>query len=381
MTTIIIIICTVLGLCYLILLTLYRIGWRKQPVFELKEDFVPHTFISVIIPARNEAGNIEQCILSIVSGSYPTHLFEIIVIDDYSTDNTIDIVKRFKQSNVRGIRLADYLNDTGNIVAYKKRALNTGIEKSRGELVVTTDADCLAPKNWLTLIAAKFELESPVMIVGPVDFISNNSILHVFQSLDFMSMQGITAAAHRLNLGNMSNGANLSFSKDAFYAVDGYEGISHIASGDDYLLMMKLNKKYPGKIGYLKSQQAVVRTMPQPDWGSFLQQRIRWASKSAKYDDKRLNAILIFAYIFNVNFLFLFIEGLFNPIFWTIALFLYIIKVIADIAFLSRVSVFFKKQHQLIAFLVLQPLHIVYIIIAGLLGFIGVYKWKGRTLK
>lgn len=380
MTTIIII-STLLGGCYLVLMLLYRLGWTLQPVLPLPpREYIPRTSISVIIAARNEELNIGHCIDSILAGNYPADLLEIIVVDDHSEDKTADIVNSYKRKNIKCIDLKSYMGSNG-IIAYKKAAINTGITHSKGELIITTDADCILPKEWLRLFAFKYETETPVMIVAPVDFISDNRVIHIFQSLDFMSMQGITAASHRLQMGNMSNGANLAFTREAFDAVNGYTGIDHIASGDDYLLMMKLNKAYPGKIGYIKSQNTIAKTLPQPDWNSFLQQRIRWASKSAKYDDKKLNAILIFAYIFNVNFLFMMIEGLFNPVFWSLAFGLFFIKVIADIIFLYPVSVFFHKRHQLIAFLLLQPIHVAYIIVAGFLGFLGNYNWKGRKLK
>lgn len=371
----------VLGVCYLGLMLLYRKGWLLQPDFVAPSDFKPPVFFSVIIPARNEAQNIEACVRSIVEGSYPSDLFEIIVVDDHSDDNTAEIVENLNLHNVRCIRLAEYLQENTGIVAYKKLAINTGIEQSEGELIITTDADCIVPVNWLKTVAAIYAVDNPIMIVGPVDFTCDGSVVQVFQSLDFMSMQGITAAAHRLRLGNMSNGANLCFTRVAFNAVHGYRDIDHLASGDDYLLMMKLDKRFPGRISYLKSPAAIVKTPPQPDWASFLQQRIRWASKSAKYDDKKLNTILVFAYVFNLSFMLLIIAGIFDAFYYKLALGLFIVKVTADIFFLFPVSRFFNKRRQLIAFLLLQPVHIVYIISAGLLGFIGVYSWKGRQVK
>jgi cellulose synthase/poly-beta-1,6-N-acetylglucosamine synthase-like glycosyltransferase len=375
------IICVLLGFSYLFLMLAYRQGWLMQQTFTVPDSFTPTTFISIIIPARNEEQNIGACISSILGQSYPSDLYEIIVVDDHSEDNTSQVVKAFGLDHVQCISLAEFLEAKKDIVAYKKLAINTGIEHSSGELIVTTDADCIVPANWLRTIAAKYTEEKPVMIVGPVDFTCNNTVVQIFQSLDFMSMQGITSAAHKLQLGNMSNGANLCFTRAAFTAVNGYKDIDHLASGDDYLLMMKFSKTYPDRIAYLKSTEAIVKTPPQPNWGSFLQQRIRWASKSAKYDDKKLNSILIFAYIFNVTFLFLLVGSLFYARLWPIAAALFTLKVLLDFLFLYPVSAFFNKRRQLPLFFFLQPVHIAYIILAGLLGFVGVYTWKGRRVK
>lgn len=372
-------IAALLVLAYAVLMLLYRKGWNEQPVFTLPVGFVPGTKISIIIPARNEELNIGKCLDAVIQQDYPAGLFEVIVVDDHSADNTATVVSNYNNPAVRCIKLADYPSDANT--AYKKKALSLGISISTGELIVTTDADCFMGTNWLKFIAGIYEREKPVMIVAPVDFTSNGSLVQLFQSLDFMSMQGITAASHNLGMGNMSNGANLAFTRKAYDSVDGYTGIDHLASGDDYLLMMKLKAAYPVQISYLKSQQAIVHTLPQPTWGSFLQQRIRWASKSGKYDDKRLTTVLSFVYVFNFSFLVLGIAGLFAHDYWLILLGMLFVKTEMELYYLYPVSGFFNKRHQLILFPLLQPLHIMYIILAGFLGLIGVYKWKGRTVK
>ncbi|OJW77431.1 MAG: hypothetical protein BGO69_17910 [Bacteroidetes bacterium 46-16] len=359
---------------------LYSYGWQQQASFA-NSNYVPATKISVIIPARNEEQNIGDCIRSILSQNYPAELFEIIVVDDHSEDNTAATVNSFQEPNVYCIDLAAYVNETEALNSYKKKALSTGIMASEGDVVVTTDADCLAKPGWLSLIAALYQRTGAVMIVAPVNLSSDRSVLQVFQSIDFMSMQGITAAAQRLGMGNMANGANLAFSRAAYESVDGYAGIDHMASGDDYLLMVKLQNAYPGRIAYLKSTDAIVSTTPQHTWRGFLRQRIRWASKSGKYDDHKLTVILGLVYLFNCSFLILFIAGFFNSLFFGLAGLMLVCKIMSELIFLIPVSRFFNKQKQLLYFSLLQPLHIAYIIIAGFLGFIGGYEWKGRRVK
>lgn len=371
-------ICFLLTFAYAILMMNYRKGWAKQPVF-VTGDAMPSTFISIIIPARNEADKIKQCLDSILSGSYPKELYEIIVIDDHSVDNTPELVAGY--SGVRLLKLADFVTDRDALVAFKKKALSVGIEHSRGALIVTTDADCIAPVDWLKNIAAIYEQENPVMIIAPVAFTTNGSVVENFQAIDFMTMQGITAAVHQRKMGNMSNGANLAFSKAAYDKVEGYKGIDHLASGDDFLLMMKLQNAYSGRISYLMSQDAIVRTAPQPDWSSFFQQRIRWASKSGKYDDKKMTATLTLVYLFNLSFVVLIVAGFFNYFAWGLAGIMLIWKVLVETTFLSPVADFFGKNELLKSHILLQPLHILYIISAGFLGMIGKYKWKDRAVR
>lgn len=376
---IIVFLVALLASAYAALMLLYRKGWSMQAIYTIPDGFQPLTSISIIISARNEEANIAKCIDSILAQDYPVNLYEIIVVDDHSDDNTAGIVIGYNRSNIRCLKLGEYPDSGG--VAFKKKALSLGIQHSKSELIVTTDADCFMGNMWLKYIAAIFQKEQPVMIVAPVDFTCNNSIIQMFQSLDFMSMQGITAASHRLGLGNMSNGANLAFTRKAYDAVGGYKEIDHLASGDDYLLMMKLKKQYPHQISYLKNPGAVVYTLPQTTWRSFVQQRIRWASKSGKYEDHTLTLLLLLVYLFNLSLIVLGVLACFNIWYAAVLAVLLFLKTDAELYYLYPVAAFFKKRSQLFIFPLLQPLHICYIVLAGFLGFIGVYKWKGRTVR
>ena len=375
-----IICCTVLMLAYAALMLLYRIGWSMQPPFNIPDGFNPQTAISVIIPARNEAENIAACIRSVLSQDYPEHLLEIILVDDHSEDGTAAIARQEGGNRVQVISLQDFLNEDGG-TAFKKKALAAGIAQSSGLLIVTTDADCVAAPAWLKSIAALYEARGAAAIIGPVAFYNDGSLLQTFQSLDFTTMQGITAAAHRLKLGGMANGANLAFSRAAFEAVGGYEGTEHLASGDDYLLLQKMSQHFPERIHYLKAKDAIVDTSPQPTWNAFLNQRIRWASKSGKYPDHRLTAILMLVYAFNVSLLILFAAAFWHPQLWAVLGAALLTKIISELALLIPVARFYRKEKELRVFPLLQPLHIAYIIAAGFFGMKGGYRWKGRKVK
>jgi cellulose synthase/poly-beta-1,6-N-acetylglucosamine synthase-like glycosyltransferase len=379
--TVILILSVLLTMLYVSLMLLYRKGWQQQPEFSVPALYIPSTRISVIVPARNEQDNIGACLDSILAQTYPSYLFEVIVVDDHSEDSTAPIVAEYADRGVRCIRLADYLPMGKAVNAYKKMALATGIAQSSGALVVTTDADCIVPNAWLMHIAAIFEQRDAMMVVAPVIYKSRRKVLEIFQLIDFMSMQGITGAAHALKLGNMSNGANLAFRRSAFDQVRGYEGILDLASGDDFLLMMKMHDAAPDRIAYLKSANAAVTTLPQPTWWALLQQRIRWASKSGKYKDHRLTAILVLVYFFNLLVAILAVGSLFHPAFVFTCYSVFTIKTAVEFWFLRPVARFFHTDWALIWFPFLQPLHVTYIVLAGFLGFVGKYHWKGRTVK
>ena len=347
------------------------------------------TRISVIIPARNEAENIAACLDSICDQSYPPSLFEVLVVDDHSTDNTASIVRPYQNKNVNLISLKDFVGDELN--SYKKKAIEIAIARSTGELIVTTDADCLVKKNWLQTIAAFYEAYDPAFIAAPVAINCSNRFIEIFQALDFMTLQGITGASVYKNIHSMCNGANLAYTKKAFEEVGGFTGIDNIASGDDMLLMHKIYKQWPGKVMYLKSKEVIVHTAPVHSVKAFFNQRIRWASKADKYDDKRIFIVLLIVYLVNALLLFLPIMALvvhvqysiFNIRYSIIEVWitLLLLKTFAELVFLYPVARFFNKRSLLWLFPLMQPFHILYTVIAGWLGKFGTYKWKGRQVK
>ncbi len=378
MVAILIFISVVFFLCYAALIFYYKNGWTHLPNFVFNKQYTPSTKVSIIIPARNEELNIKHLLKDILSQYYPTHLMEIIVVDDHSTDNTAQIIQSFQ--GVKYIDLSDHTD--GKILnAYKKKAIETAIAQSEGDLIVTTDADCRMGAYWLLSLVQYFEKYKHQFIAAPVQFANDGSFFQTFQSLDFMTMQGITGAIVNNHSGTMCNGANLAYTKKAFNAVGGFKDIDDIASGDDMLLMYKIDQKYPARTGFLKCSEAIVTTAPMQDLKSFLQQRIRWASKATKFKDKRIKFVLGLVYFFNLTFLMLQLFSLQNSKNLITFFGLLILKAGIEFYFLKPVSQFFKKEKELYPFFILQFIHIPYILISGLMGQFGTYRWKERIVK
>jgi cellulose synthase/poly-beta-1,6-N-acetylglucosamine synthase-like glycosyltransferase len=339
------------------------------------------TKISVIIPARNEENNIAACLDSLTEQDYPKDLLEIIVADDHSTDKTAGIVSRYAGAGIILLELEKEMTDSTQTSGSKKAAITAAIKKSTGTLIITTDADCLFPKKWLSTLASFYETYDPVFIAAPVKFSTEKKALHIFQSLDFLSLQGITAASVFDGFHTMCNGANLAYEKKAFETVGGFEGIDQIASGDDMLLMHKIYMLNPQKVMYCLSPDTIVETKPAENLKAFFNQRIRWASKALVYHDKRIFYVLMLVYLLNSLLLAFFIYSLLTThLTWTLVM-LILVKTIVELAFLIPVARFYKKTSLLYYFLPAQPFHILYTVIAGFLGQAGSYEWKGRKLK
>lgn len=371
-----------LAAAYGCLMLVYWYGWLTLSDFdETRCSISGRTKVSVVIPTRNEEHNIETCLRAVTRQNYPAALFEVIVVNDHSTDATEEKVRHFPAPHVQLINLVDHLPPGQLLNSYKKKAIEIAISQASGQLIVTTDADCEMDEKWLETIVKFYETYQLKLIAAPVIFYKEDDFFRIFQSLDFMTLQGITGATARLRMGTLCNGANLAYEKEAFFRVGGFRGIDNIASGDDMLLMYKLYQAYPDRICFLKNQHAVVRTRPMDTLRSFLNQRIRWSSKAGKYDDKRITAVLTVVYCWNVSFLVLLIAGFFQPAYlkWWCGLLLY--KTGVELFFLFPVAGFFKKTHLLVYFLLAQLLHIPYVIVAGWLGKFGTYHWKDRQVK
>lgn len=379
---------------YFILILYYRQSWLAIPDYKFTlrsfSEGGPKTKITVIIPARNEERNMAACLDSVCNQSYPKDLYEVLVVDDHSTDNTAAIVKQYEPQSVKLISLKDFVHGE-ELNSYKKKAIELAIRQSSGELIVTTDADCVVPQNWLQTMAAFYEQWQPEFIAAPVSVNCSNRFIEIFQALDFMTLQGITGASVHKKIHSMCNGANLAYTKKAFEAVGGFSGIDTIASGDDMLLMHKIYRRYPDRVMFLRSKEVIVQTKPVRSVREFFNQRIRWASKANKYDDKRIFWVLLLVYLVNVLLLLLPVVAAFVnlqlPIgnwqltigtFWISLL---VLKTIVELFFLYPVAKFFNKQNLLWLFPLMQPFHIIYTVIAGWLGAFGSYTWKERSVK
>jgi cellulose synthase/poly-beta-1,6-N-acetylglucosamine synthase-like glycosyltransferase len=358
---------------YACLIFYYRKGWQSahEPLVGKEHGL---SFISVIVAARNEEKNLPLLLDALQRQSYPSEFFEVIVVDDFSTDATMQLARNYPAKNVRVLQ--PFTKGSS-----KKKAIETGVQAARGELVITTDADCIPGKNWIRSIQDFYARSQAAFIAAPVQYEHDESLWQSFQALDFLTLQGITAASVSTGFHAMCNGANLAYRKQAFIDVKGYEGIDSIATGDDMLLMYKIREMAPDKVFYLKNREAIVRTQPMYRLRDFIMQRKRWASKTLVYDDQRIIAILVFVYLFNCFFPVLLLTGFFNPLYWLAATGFWILKTVIEAPFVYSVSKFYGEQKLMRYFFLFQPLHIFYTVALGLISQFGRYEWKGRKTK
>jgi cellulose synthase/poly-beta-1,6-N-acetylglucosamine synthase-like glycosyltransferase len=335
------------------------------------------TKVTILIAARDEEERIRYTIEDIIAQDYPKRLTEVIIVDDHSTDSTADIIRSYAAD---GIQLMQLKADKP-LNSYKKKAIAEAIGRSKGDLMVATDADCRMGPQWLSSIVGYYETHKPVMISSPVTYFEERSLFERLQTLEFSYLIGIGAAFIGNGKASTCNGANLAYRKDVFYAVGGFKGIDDLASGDDELLLQKVAVQYPNQIAFFKDPQAIVYTHAKHTLQEFLQQRRRWASKSTRYKDKKIVALAVGIWLFNLSLIVNALLGFYNVYFLKLFLIQFLLKFVFEAAFLMPITNFFKRTNLIALLIILAPIHIIYFVYVGLIGNTRKYAWKGRIVK
>ncbi len=361
-----------ISIVYLILILLFTIGWRKlhAPSETKAKEAVP---VSIVIACRNEEENISALFDSMLNQGYPKNQTEIIIVDDHSSDNSINIIEKYTAiySFITLFKLPD--NKTG-----KKEAIRLGISNSISDLIITTDADCTAEPDWLKTMLNYYIKHQPKMLCGPVTFKNSKSLFSKLQNLEFLSLIGSGAGAIGIHKPIMNNGANLLFEKTLYESCNTK---NEFASGDDMFMLLHAKSIDKRSIHFVKSKKAIVYTNPAQTFREFINQRARWTSKSKAYRDFDIVFTALIVTFINLLLVSSFVFGLFTPEFLKITLIVFLIKSFADLLILIPTIKFFKQTYLILLFPVLQLIYPFYIVITAFLGLTGKFVWKSRLYK
>lgn len=367
----------IITILYLILIGWFVFGFNNIQEFK-KETATQTTTFSIVIPFRNEAKNLQDLLKSLSNLEYSKDLFEVILVDDDSKDNSVKQIMQFLASHKNVFKVISNKRATNSP---KKDAITTAITVAKYNWIITTDADCIFPKTWLKTFDAFIKKNDSKMIIAPVTYTITNSFLEQFQLLDFLSLQGATVAGFGINKPFLCNGANLAYKKEVFVELNGFIGNTSIASGDDIFLLEKAITTFPKQVHYLKSKDALVITKPQSSLAALIQQRVRWASKTTAYNNRfgklvgimvlLMNAIIIIAFVLST-------VGVFN---WLCFAFLFSTKFIIDFVIIYKIGRFFNQTKSLTLYplcSLVYPLFSVFVAVYS--QFFG-YKWKQRQFR
>lgn len=371
-----------ISIAYLLLMIALIYGWQQTP--EISPDFSPaETQFSIIIPFRNEAENLPVLLKSLAELHYPAEKFEILLVNDASEDISVIICEKFRQQHPK--MSLKILENSRQSNSPKKDAITTAIEQAGFEYILTTDADCIAPKLWLQTLNDFIVKNGYSMIAGPVSLFPREKgktvkLFRAFEELDVLSLQVAGAGAFGIGQAFMCNSANLCYRKKAFLEVNGFSGNEKIASGDDVFLLQKFQQK-KFKTAFLKNRNAIIETRPQKNFYSLLSQRVRWAAKAPAYTSlfsKFAGAIVLLMNAGLLGGAVLALMDIWNS---NLVLIIFLFKFNFDFALLFLSAKFFEREQVLRSYFwssLAYPFFSTYVAMKSL--FSG-YEWKGRKFK
>ncbi len=333
------------------------------------------THFSIIVPFRNEAEFLPELLNSITKLNYPKNTFEILFVDDDSSDNSVSILNKFCTVNPHiNIQLIPN-NRISN--SPKKDAITAAIHLAQHQWIICTDADCILPNKWLETYSNFIETFNPNMVVAPVNFVSKNSFLAQFQTIDFYSMQGTTIGSFGMQYPIMANGANLAYKKEVFNQLNGFENNNFITSGDDVFLLENFLSHNPKKVLFLKDYAACVSTYPVKTWKTLIQQRKRWAAKATHFSNTYTQLIGLLVFITNGICILAFFAAFFNPRY----IWLFCLKFIIDTVLIFKTAGFFQQKINLFSYLKTLLFYPFFTFYIAAISMFGSFHWKDRAFK
>ena len=349
---------------YLICIAAFTFG-----LFNLKERF--HSInknnlvkVSVLIAARNEEKNIEKLLESLKKQSFPKELFEVIIVNDHSTDNTDEIINDFINKNKElDVKLLK-AEKKG-----KKHAISQALHTAINELVIVTDADCVLNDLWIESIVGFYQEEKCKMILAPVLLSPAENLFEKMQVLEHLSLIGSTAGSASIGFPVMCNGANMAYERKAALEVEKFRKDFDIPSGDDMFLLEQFVKCYGhNNVKFLLSKSAVVKTKTCKTIKDFFRQRRRWVSKTKSYTSWKVIVTALIVLFFNLSIISLLVSAFFVPALWSIYILLTLLKFFIDFPLLKNITNFMNQGSLLKWVLPLEIIYPFYAVFTALSG-------------
>jgi len=328
--------------------------------------------VSVLIAAKNEEKNILKPLQSLVNQLFDESDFEIIVVDDNSTDKTFEVVSEFIKNNPElEIRLVK-AEGIG-----KKQAISQALHLAENEIIMVTDADCELPQRWIEK-TVDFMLHNDLkMVLGPVLLTPCKTFFEKIQVLEHLSLIASTAGSAAIGMPVMCNGANMAYDRESALEVEKYRTDMNVASGDDVFLMEQFVRHFgSSSVRFLMDENAIVKTQTMPSLKAFFRQRRRWVSKTKAYTSWKIIATALIVLMFNLSVLTLFVGGFFHPAFFLIFALFTLMKFMVDYPILRKITDFMRQQQLMKWAFPLEFVYPFYVVFTAFSGVFSKVRWK-----
>ncbi|MBN1448862.1 MAG: glycosyltransferase [Bacteroidetes bacterium] len=253
---------------YLIKILLFSAGARRASV-RVRQPERP--IISVLVAARNEEHNIDACLAGLAALRYPEGRMEILVVDDQSTDRTAELIAVW-QKRVPHLRM---IRTEGVVPGLrgKANAIAQAIEQSRGEIILTTDADCIVPVDWAEQTVEQYDARTGC--VCGYTLITNSGAFSGMQSMDWAYLLTIASAGVGWGYSLSAVGNNMSFRRKAYEDVGGYQNVGFSVT-EDFALFKAISYKTDWTVRYPVEPSTLVWSAPCRTLKELFRQKKRW---------------------------------------------------------------------------------------------------------
>ncbi len=266
------------GITFLIQLFYYLFYYSRILFYKQKnQNKGENEPVSVIICARNEQENLEKNLPSILTQNYPD--YEVIVVNDCSEDETEFVLERF-QKKYKHLKTTTLKQDE-KFYHSKKLALTIGIKAAKNDLLLLTDADCIANSDkWVEKMQGNFSDKTEI-VLGYGGYISEKRLINNLIRFDtlFIAIQYLSFALAGKTY--MGVGRNLAYRKSLFFKNKGFARHSHIISGDDDLFINEVAKRKNTKIEI--SKESITQSLAETSFSGWFKQKKRHVSTGKLY--------------------------------------------------------------------------------------------------
>lgn len=233
--------------------------------------------VSIIVCAKNEAENLQEFIPLILKQDYPD--FEVILINDASTDQTLEVMENFAAKDPR-VNIVNVINNEA-FWGKKKYALTLGIKKAKNNHLLFTDADCTPVSNlWIASMISNFQNEKSI-VLGYGGYLKNKSFLSLLIRFETLLTATQYFSYTKWGIPYMGVGRNLAYTSEEFYLQNGFATHLHLRSGDDDLFVNQAATSENTEICF--DENSFTRSIPQPDYKSWYSQKRRHVSTASNY--------------------------------------------------------------------------------------------------
>ncbi|PIS30985.1 MAG: hypothetical protein COT43_00625 [Candidatus Marinimicrobia bacterium CG08_land_8_20_14_0_20_45_22] len=356
---------TILAFLYLLIMLLIALGL----IFIRMTRSIRQTpAVSVIVCARNEANVISQLLQSLTKLRYPEDKYEVILIDDDSSDGTTNIMNYYAagKENWKVLRH----DKSSDPLKGKKGAITLGVRESRGEIIMVTDADCIVPPDWITSMVQYF-LPSVGMVLGNSPVETREGFMNIYERFDTLCEASVAAASTYYNKPTHANGRNLAYRKQAFEDVNGYDDGTNTDTGDDFFLMQKIRTLTRWRFAYSTDPASFVSTKPMTFGRKYIHQQLRRNSKA-------FNLTIPFFLLGMIVFLFHIVLAImvFSPSLWNWLSILLMFKFLSEFIAAYHGARIFRQINLLKYFPILWAIYPIGYLTSQLVGSLKIYKWK-----